>query len=42
MGAVGRLVSPGDPRWTLGVAAVSLVIAGVMTLAVREAEPPSR
>ncbi|MDH7640876.1 MFS transporter [Sphingomonas oryzagri] len=40
MGAVGRLVSPGDPRWTLGVAAVSLVIAGVMTLAVREGEAP--
>lgn len=42
MGAIGRLVSPGDPHWTLGVAAVSLVIAGLMTLAVREGEPSSR
>ncbi|WP_454886608.1 MFS transporter [Sphingomonas oryzagri] len=42
MGAVGRLVSPGDPRWTLGVAAGSLVIAGLVTLAVREGDASSQ
>jgi maltose/moltooligosaccharide transporter len=38
MGALGRFVSPGDPRWTLGVAAASLVVAGLMTLAVKDGE----
>jgi maltose/moltooligosaccharide transporter len=40
MGAIGRFVSPGDPRWTLGFAAASLVAAGLLTLAVREGERP--
>jgi len=36
MGAIGRQVSPEDPRWTLGFAAVSLAIAGLLTLGVKD------